>query len=197
LVLLEGRLAQLPDLVDELRRRLALPRHCIVVVDGPDASRAASRAAGLADSRTDSDAASHAGHRGLAISGDAKAQLRRWPAWLNGRMAGAVGAYLASQHAMRVGNFKLITTDVAASLQQYRPAAIARSSRPTQLLKSTHQAHAVAASASTDAHYDDHGRTHGTLVPVNASGPGPAPQQHAATYPGAPRRRYAGAEREP
>jgi hypothetical protein len=181
LVLLEGRLAQLPDLVDELRRRLALPRHCIVVVDGPDASRAAS----------------HAGHRGLAISEDAKAQLRRWPAWLNGRMAGAVGAYLASQHAMRVGNFKLITTDVATSLQQYRPAAIARSSRPTQLLKSTHQAHAVAASASTDAHYDDHGRTHGTLVPVNASGPGPAPQQHAATYPGAPRRRYAGAEREP
>jgi hypothetical protein len=177
LVLLEGRLAQLPDLVDELRRRLALPPHCVVVVGGHQFTNAA---------------ADH----GAAL------------ALTNRRRAGAVGAYLASQQAMRSGNFKLNTTEVAASLQQYRPAAIARS-RPAPRLTDARLDQAQVEPAHTDQlRSDENGRTPGTLVRVNGSGNGHGPAHgpghgsmpqpgHAAAQPGAPRRRYAGAEREP
>jgi hypothetical protein len=159
LVLLEGRLVQLPDLVDELRRRLALPAHCIVnvgVVDIAAQSRAAGAQSGL----------------------------------LQGRMTGAAGAYLASQQAMRVGNFKLVTTDVASSLQHYRPAVIARSGRAARLLTDGSQ-------PVPDASPDGSGRSQGTLVRVNGTHGG----SHAAIdsvepHLGAPRRRYAGSERE-
>lgn len=153
LVLLEGRLAQLPDLVDDLRRRLALPAHCIV---------------------------------NLGTAGSAR-QPSLQPRLLQGRMMGAAGAYLASQQALRVGNFKLLTTDVAASLQQYRPVAIARSGRAARLLADGRQ--------PESSPPDSGGRTQGTLVRLN--GDGYAAADSTSLHPGAPRRRYAGAEREP
>jgi hypothetical protein len=173
LVLLEGRLAQLPDLVDELRRRLALPRHCIVSVAGN--VTVGGSVGGVDVGRTNA-------------------------ARLGGRMAGAVGAYLASQQAMRVGNFKLVTTDVAASLQQYRPVAIARSGRPTQLLTDTQKGHAP--SEPADATLERSGRIQGALVRVKGTDAAAAYQgahqgAHPGAHQGAPRRRYAGAEREP
>jgi hypothetical protein len=195
-VLLEGRLAQLPDLVDELRRRLALPAHCIVV------------AAQLAPSAVAAPVGS---------GRDGEAHLQSQPRIGSTRMAGAVGAYLASQQALHAANFKFLTGDLAASLQHYRPVAIARSARPTRLLADS-QAGPVplaAVNAAGPAN-DGHGRTQGTLVLVNGAslngpalfgpnlnGPNlngggsydPAPPMSYADD-GAPRRRYAGAERD-
>jgi hypothetical protein len=178
LVVLDGHMAQVPDLVDELRRRLALPRHCFVSADRGRAGVHRSEVNRSEVNRSEVNRADG----GL----------------LHGRMAGAVGAYLASQQAMRVGNFKLVTTDVAASLQQYRPAAIARSGRPTPLLTDVQRAHGVASPQTADATQDGSGRTQGTLVRVTGAD---TPAMNQAVYqdvqPGAPRRRYAGAEREP
>jgi Virulence factor SrfB len=163
LVLLEGRLAQLPDVVDELRRRLRLPAHCIV------------------------DVARHAPSN--AVSTAMNASLSGPERQSNSRITGAVGAYLASQHAIRSGNFKLVTADVAASLQHFRPVAIARSGRSTRLL--TDAQPAAAAGSGGDGN-----RTHGALVrvnTVNTVNTAPVDVIHPdAIHSGAPRRRYAG-----
>ena len=171
LVLLEGRLAQLPDLVDELRRRIGLPAHCIV-----DVARHVPATVGpLA---------------GIGRGGQHNSH--------HSRMMGAVGAYLASQQAIRAGSLKLVTTHVAVSLQHFRPAAIARTGRVPRLLADANNSLLPPPMVTED----NSGRTQGTLVRVNASDVNAINHQAAhhgvvEDVPhGAPRRRYAGGERD-
>lgn len=113
-------------------------------------------------------------------------------------MMGAVGAYLASQQAIRAGSLKLVTTHVAVSLQHFRPAAIARTGRVPRLLADANNS-VLPPPMVTE---DNSGRTQGTLVRVNASDVNAINHQAAhhgvvEDVPhGAPRRRYAGGERD-
>jgi hypothetical protein len=144
LVLLEGRLAQLPDLVDDLRRRLALPAHCII------------------------DVARHVPGNYKPLAGAAAGLGAEQNM---ARVMGAVGAYLASQQALRIGGFKLVTADLGAGLQHYRPIALGRA------------AHAVNGSGA--------GATR-LIADDDVSNA----ERSSAQPDGALRRRYAGAERD-
>jgi hypothetical protein len=171
LVLIEGRLGQLPDLVDELRRRIGLPAHCIV-----EMSRHVPTTVGP--------------HGGIGHHGQRNMHQSRF--------MGAVGAYLASQQAIGGGRLKLDTTQVAASLRHFQPAAIARSGRvPRLLTNATHSVLPPPLAADGSG-----GRTQGTLVRVNAGELSAASHEldgggaDSEVLYGAPRRRYAGAERD-
>jgi hypothetical protein len=200
LVLLEGRLARLPDVSDELRRRLGLPAHCIVDV----AAHAQSTTLATALPATPATALATT----PATARDAADRNPERPAGA----IGAIGAYLASQQAFRTGNFRLVTTDMAASLQQYRPVAVSQASTrparqavdayaspdradalpPMPLAAAVNSGLSLSAALSGPADIDSW--TQGTLVRVAGTKTGQDLVPLAATD-GAPRRRYAG-ERE-